>query len=74
MAVAEYKAVAVGPFGVGSVVLDELAPQDVRHRSIAHRGTGVAAVGSLNHISSENANSVDALATMMNVKVLKFAG
>ncbi len=52
--------IAVGPAGVGGIVLQEMRPQDVRHRRCAHRQARVAAIGVLHRVHRKEAQRVDA--------------
>ena len=55
----EHEPVAVGPLGVGRVVLEVPAPERPRHRRRTHRHAGVAAVGGLHHVGGQEAERVD---------------
>ena len=56
----EDKAIAVDPAGVGGIVLEEMRPQDVRHRRGAHRQARMAAVGLLHRVDRKEAQRIDA--------------
>ncbi len=55
----EDKAVAVEPFRVLRVVLEELLPEHVGHWRGTHRQPGVAGIGGLDGVDGERANRVD---------------
>ena len=54
--VGQHEAVAVGPLGVGRVVLEVVAPQHFGDLGHAHGGAGVAGLGFLNRIHGQRAN------------------
>src|SRR5690606_29537438 len=63
VAIGKHETVAVYPVWVLRVVLEEVIPQDFGNICHAHWGTGVAGVGLLNGIHTEDANSVGKLLT-----------
>ena len=57
----QHEAVAVGPQGVGRMVLQMAGPQRIRHGGRAQRQARVPAVGMLHHVNRQKAQGVDAL-------------
>ncbi len=55
----KHEAVAVGPVGIGRVVAQEVAPEDVCRRRQRHGGAGVAGLGGLHRIHGQSANGID---------------
>ena len=55
----QHESVAVGPEGVGGVVLEEPVPQRIGHRGGAHRGAGMAAVRLLDRVDRKEADRID---------------
>ncbi len=58
----EHETVAVGPFRVRGIELQELAEQHCRYVGHAHRHAGMAAVGGLHRVHRERANGIGELA------------
>ena len=56
----EDEAVAVGPVGMGGVVLEVPGPEHVRHGRHAHRHARMARVGLLHGVDGQEADGVDA--------------
>ncbi len=62
MTVRQHEAVAIGPFGVRRVVLEEVIPQDLGDVSHAHRRAGVTGVCLLHGVGREYTNRVGEVA------------
>lgn len=58
VAVGEHETVAIGPFGVGRIVLEEVVPQHFGDIGHAHGGARMARFGLLDGIHAEGANGV----------------
>ena len=56
----EHEPIAVGPEGIGRVVLHDPRPEHVGERRERHRRAGVAGVRTLRSVHREPANDVDA--------------
>ena len=54
----EHEAVAVGPFGMGGVELQEAREQHRGHVGHAHGHAGMAGIGLLHRVHGERANGV----------------
>ena len=55
----EHEAVAVGPLGIGGVVLHLLAPNGIGGRCGAHGHSGMAGIRLLNCLSGKDADGID---------------
>ena len=64
MPVGQHEAVAIGPAGVGRIVLHHPAVEHVRQRRERHRRALVAAVGRERGVHREPANEIDGLAVL----------
>ena len=53
------EAIAVVPLGIGGAVFHDLGPEEMGHRSAAHRGARVARVGRLGLVGANGADGVD---------------
>ncbi len=58
VAVGQHETIAVGPVGIGRVVLQEVVPQHLRDIGHAHGGAGVTGIGLLDGIHAERTNGV----------------
>ena len=61
--IGKHKAVAVGPLGVGRVVLQVVAPQHLGNIGHAHGRTRMAGLGFLDGVHTQSANGVSEVAT-----------
>ena len=64
----QHEAIAVEPFGIGGIVLEEPGPHHIRHRRGAHRQPRVTAIGLLHGVHGEEAQGVDALIVQRRIE------
>ena len=53
------EAIAIGPVGLGGIVVQEILPKGENHRSQTHRRAGVAGIGLLDSVDRKGSDGID---------------